>query len=197
MHDARLAEFSRERLDGRPIPDDLRVLLIAQWEGRTELGNLLDLDFLKEGELGPLLDTSHMTEAMLADPETQANNAGLAKLTKHLKLVANARKGWAGYWLNPDDPESRWRPVVLDTECTFWALSGETLSDGAAAEQAHYEDEPDIRDAYARLATELAALGLPLSTRDYDALDHSGLGVDPEEFLDDLVDAEREKLGIL
>lgn len=36
-----------------------------------------------------------------------------------------------------------------------------------------------------------------LIARDYDALDHSGLGVDPEEFPDDLVDAEREKLGIL
>ena len=29
MYEERLAEFSRERLDGRPIPDDLRTMLVA------------------------------------------------------------------------------------------------------------------------------------------------------------------------
>ncbi|MFC4565700.1 hypothetical protein ACFO4E_27900 [Nocardiopsis mangrovi] len=37
MSDERPAEFSRERLGGRPVPDDLRILLTEHWAGRTEL----------------------------------------------------------------------------------------------------------------------------------------------------------------
>ncbi|MFF2555534.1 hypothetical protein ACFVUS_31320 [Nocardia sp. NPDC058058] len=197
MYDARLAEFSRERLDGRPIPDDLRVLLVAQWEGRTEFSDLLDLDFFEAGEVHPLLDTSYMSEASLADPETQAENAGAAELARYLKLVAKGGKGWVGYWLHPDEPSERaWRPIVLDTEFTFWGLPGLSLAEGVAAEQAGYQNEPDERIAFARLATELAGLGLSLSTQDFDALDDSGLTVDPEEFLEELVEAEREKRGL-
>lgn len=32
MYEERLAEFSRERLDGRPIPDDLRTMLVIDAE---------------------------------------------------------------------------------------------------------------------------------------------------------------------
>lgn len=91
MYEERLAEFSRERLDGRPIPNDLRTMLVAQWEGRTDFQYLLDITFF---------------------------------------------------------------------------------------------------------ADQLAALGLPLSTRDYDALYDDDYAVDPEKLTDELIDAEREKRGI-
>ncbi|WP_405807655.1 hypothetical protein [Streptomyces sp. NBC_01187] len=104
MYDERLAEFSRERLDGRPIPDDLRVLLVAQWEGRDDFSDLLDLDFLEAGEVHPLLDTSYRSEKGLANPEIQAVNAGTAEMAKYVKLVAEGGKGWIGYWLHPDEP---------------------------------------------------------------------------------------------
>ncbi|QLY29457.1 hypothetical protein H0264_30005 [Nocardia huaxiensis] len=198
MFDARLAEFSRERLDGRPIPDDLRVLLVAQWEGRTDFGHLLDLDFFEAGEVNPLLDTSYMREEDLAHPETQADNAGAAELARYLKLVAKGGKGWVGYWLHPDEPVNRgWRVIMLDTEFTFWGLTGFSLAEGVAAVQAGYQDEPDVRIAFTRLAAELAELGLPLSTQDYDALDDSEFAVDAEEVLEELVEAEREKRGLV
>ncbi|MER5747258.1 hypothetical protein ABT097_28810 [Streptomyces sp. NPDC002225] len=68
MYDERLAAFSRDRLDGRPVPDDLRVLLIAQWEGRTDLARLLGLEFFEPGEVHPLLDTSYLTPAGTRGP---------------------------------------------------------------------------------------------------------------------------------
>ncbi|WP_405669088.1 hypothetical protein OG612_33785 [Streptomyces sp. NBC_01527] len=197
MYDERLAEFSRERLDGRPIPDDLRVLLVAQWEGRTDFTRLLDLDFFEAGEVHPLLDTSYLSEIELADPEMQSVNAGAAEMAKYVRLVAKGGKGWIGYWLHPDEPADRaWHLVELDTEFTFWGLVGLTLTEGSAAEQASCQDEPDERIAFTQLAAELAELGLPLSTQDYDALDDTEYTVDPEKLMEELVEAEREKRGL-
>ncbi|MDL5198822.1 hypothetical protein [Streptomyces sp. ALI-76-A] len=197
MYDERLAAFSRERLDGRPIPDDLRVLLVAQWEGRTDFAHLLDLDFFEAGEVHPLLDTSYLSEKELADPEMQGVNAAAAEMATYVKLVAKGGKGWIGYWLHPDEPADRaWHLIELDTEFTFWSLVGLTLTEGAAAERAHYQDEPDERVAFTRLAAELAELGLPLSTQDYDALDQTEYRVDPEKLMEALIEAERDKRGL-
>ncbi|MGQ4486749.1 hypothetical protein ACN6LM_003586 [Streptomyces sp. SAS_281] len=101
MDDERLAAFSRERLDGRPVPDDLRVLLLSQWAGRTELAHLLGLEFFEEGELHPFLDTGYLSEQELADPEMRAVNAGVARMAEYGKLVAKGGKGWVGYWVHP------------------------------------------------------------------------------------------------
>ncbi|WP_030317326.1 hypothetical protein [Streptomyces flavochromogenes] len=197
MYDERLAEFSRERLDGRPIPDDLRVLLVAQWEGRTDFTRLLDLDFFEAGEVHPLLDTSYLSEKELADPELQAINAATAEMATYVKLVAKGGKGWIGYWLHPDEPADRpWHLTELDTEFTFWSLGGLTLTEGVAAERASYQDEPDERIAFTQLAAELADLGLPLSTQDYEALDDTAYKVVPEELMEELIEAERARLGL-
>ncbi|MFD4689028.1 hypothetical protein [Streptomyces sp. NPDC058463] len=198
MYDERLAEFSRDRLDGRPIPDDLRVLLVAQWEGRTDFTHLLGLDFFEAGEVHPLLDTSYLNEKELADPEMQAVNAASAEMAKYVRLVAKGGKGWIGYWLHPDEPADRraWHLIELDTEFTFWGMVGLSLTEGSAAEQASYQDEPDERIAFTQLATELAELGLPLSTQDYDALDDTECMVHPEKLMEKLTEAEREKRGL-
>ncbi|MDX2561314.1 hypothetical protein PV371_16835 [Streptomyces sp. TX20-6-3] len=197
MYDERLAEFSRERLDGRPIPDDLRVLLVAQWGGRTDFAHLLHLEFFEAGEVHPLLDTSYLSEEELADPEMQAVNAAAAEMAKYVKLVAKSGKGWIGYWLHPAEPADRaWHLTELDTEFSFWRPVGLTLTEGAAAERASYQDEPDERIGFTQLATELAELGLPLSTQEYDALDDTEYRVDPAELMEELIEAEREKRGL-
>ncbi|MER5747257.1 hypothetical protein ABT097_28805 [Streptomyces sp. NPDC002225] len=114
-----------------------------------------------------------------------------------MKLVAKGGKGWLGYWLHPGEPADRpWRLVELDTEFSFWRPAGRTLAEGAAADRAAYQGEPDERIAFARLAADLTALGLPLSTRDYDALDDTEYVVDPERLMDELTEAAREKHGL-
>lgn len=52
-YDERLAAFSRERLDGHPVPDDLRVLLLAHWEGRDGFARLLGLEFFEGASSTP------------------------------------------------------------------------------------------------------------------------------------------------
>jgi hypothetical protein len=197
MYEERLAEFSRERLDGRPIPDDLRTMLVAQWEGRTDFQRLLDITFFEPGQLSPLLDTSYLSEERLADPEMQAINAGCAEMSKYAKFVARGGKGWIGYWMHPDEPADAPLAVIeLDTEFTYWGMAGRNLAEACASEQAQYQDEPDESIAFTQLADQLAELGLPLTTRDYEALYDDDYTVDPEELSEKLIDAERKKRGI-
>ncbi|MGW2472917.1 hypothetical protein [Streptomyces sp. NPDC001665] len=190
----RLAAFSRERLDGRPVPDDLRVLLLAHWEGRDDFAHLLGLEFFEEGELHPFLDTGYLSEQELADPEMQAVNAGVARLTEYVKLVAKGGKGWVGYWVHPDEPAVR--PIELDTEFTLWQMTGSTLTEAVAFERAAYQDEPDERVAYGQLAAELAALETPLSTADCGAPDDGEYAVDPERLMEALIEEERAARGL-
>ncbi|MFF5338573.1 hypothetical protein [Streptomyces sp. NPDC013181] len=197
LYDERLAEFSRERLDGRPLPDDLRALLIAQWEGRNEFARLLDLEFFEPDEPHPFLDTDYLSEEELADPEMQAVNAATARMAEYVKLVAKGGVGWVGYWLHPDEPASpAWRPIGLDTEFTLWHLRGTTLTEAAAAEQSGYQDEPDERLAYAEIVAQLDALGMPIAARDYDALDERDYHVNPKKLLETLTAEERAKRGL-
>jgi hypothetical protein len=190
MFEERLAEFSRERLDGRPIPDDLRTMLVAQWEHRTDFSELLDLTFFESGQLSPLLDTSYQSETERADPEMQAINAGAAEMAQYVKLVAEGGKGWIGYWLHPDEPtDGPWPVIELDTEFSYWSMTGSTLAEACAADRSRYHDEPDdSRTAFSRLSTQLAELGLPLSGEDYDALHDPEWTVDLEELTEELID---------
>jgi hypothetical protein len=197
MYEERLTEFSRERLDGRPIPDDLRTMLVAQWEGRTDFQRLLDVTFPEPGELSPFLDTGYLSATELADPDMQAVNAGYAQMSEYAKFVAKLGEDghWVGYWMHPDEPADASPPVIeLDTEFSYRSLAGRNLAEACASGQARYQD--DVPMAFTRLADRLAELGLPLSTRDHDALYDPEYTVDPEELTDELIDAEREKRGI-
>ena len=196
MFDERFAEFSRERLGGDPVPDDLRVLLLAEWQGRTDFRDLLGVKFMEPGQLHPLLDTSYLSAAELADPEMQAVNAGLALMSTHVHIVAEIEDRWIGYWAHPDEPTHRPRPVVmLDTEFSYWLAEGGTLVEALAVEGAHYA-ELDERSAFARTAGALAELGLSLSTSELAAYEEPEYIVDPTRFGEELIRAERVRRGL-
>jgi hypothetical protein len=196
MYEERLAEFSRERLDGRPIPDDLRTMLSAQWKNHTHFRDLLGLELFEPGEVGPLVDTSYLRESEFADPEGQAVRAGFAEMSKYVKLVGKGGKGWIGYWLHPDEPSDCPPPIIeLDTEAEYWGMTGSTLAEACAADSVRYAT--DVSAAFALLSAELAELGLPLSVQDYDALWEPEFKVDPEELTEELIEAERAKRGLI
>lgn len=196
MFEDRLTAFADRHLGGRPVPADLRVMLVAQWEGRTDFRDLLDVQFLEPDQLNPLLDTGYLRPEELADPDMQAVNAGAAATAEYAKLIAEGGKGWIGYWFHPDQPADEPVPLLeLDTEFTFWSLAGRTLAEACAVEAVQYED--DKRAAFTRLAARLAALGLPLDADDYDAVPEPEFTVDPGALMEELMDAEREKRGLI
>ncbi|GAA1560728.1 hypothetical protein GCM10009678_49520 [Actinomadura kijaniata] len=195
MFEERLVEFSRERLGGRPLPDDLRTMLVAEWQGRAEFRDLLGITFLEAGKPHPFLDAGH--RGADADPETRAIDAALAEMSGHLGIVAQSDKGWIGYWLHPDEPADRPPPLIqLDTEGSYWSMVGSTLAEACAADRARYHDEPDERVAFTLIADRLAELGLPLGTRDYDALRDPEYAVNPEKLTDELIEAECRRRGL-
>ncbi|MFC3998970.1 hypothetical protein ACFOVU_23825 [Nocardiopsis sediminis] len=196
MSEERLAEFSRERLGGRPVPDDLRVLLTEHWEGRTDLLHLLDLQFLEPGDVHPMLDESYLREEERADISMIAVRAASSAVAEHLHIVARHGKGWVGYWTHPDEPADKPVPLIeLDTEFTFWGMEGRSLAEACAADMVRlYDDEEDPKEHFARLADTLIEHGVPMSTRDYEEVYEPEIAVDPEELHDEINDAEFERL---
>ncbi|MEV3937778.1 hypothetical protein AB0K52_17575 [Glycomyces sp. NPDC049804] len=135
MFEDRLAAFANQHLEGRPVPADLRVMLLAQWEGRNDFRDLLDLQFFEPDQLNPLFDTSYLRPEELADPDMQAVNAGAAATAEYAELIAEGGKGWIGYWFHPGQPADQPAPLLeLDTEFTFWSLAGRTLAEACAVE---------------------------------------------------------------
>ncbi|MFD7628033.1 hypothetical protein ACFV7Q_18690 [Streptomyces sp. NPDC059851] len=175
MFEERLAEFSRERLGGRPVPDDLRAMLVAQWEDRADCRELLGITFREPGQPHPLLDTGYLSETELADPEMQAINAGAAAMATYVKIVAECDEGWVGYWMHPDEAADR-PPVIvaLDTEFSYSAMAGSTLAGACAADRARrHEGEHDERTAFSLLAARLAELGVHLGMDEHEDLIHA------------------------
>ncbi|MEW1911257.1 hypothetical protein AB0442_22885 [Kitasatospora sp. NPDC085895] len=62
MFDERLAEFSRERLGGRPVPEDVQILATAQWAGRGHPFERFGITILEPGAQHPLTDISYLSE---------------------------------------------------------------------------------------------------------------------------------------
>ncbi|MFF5213487.1 hypothetical protein [Streptosporangium sp. NPDC000396] len=193
MLDDRLEQFSRERLGGRPVPDDLRVLLTAQWEGRRGFFKRFGIMFLEPGEVDPLLDHSYLNERDRANPDIMANVAAFGQMTQYLKVVARHEDGGCyGYWVHPDEPADRpARIIQVDTEGSYRVLNGTTFTEACVAEYADDRDE-----MFADTAEEFAELGIPIIARSVADLHKPELLVNPDDVHEELYNTEREKQGM-
>ncbi|MFD8869652.1 hypothetical protein ACFV1F_35905 [Streptomyces sp. NPDC059590] len=97
--------------------------------------------------------------------------------------LAEGGKGWIGYWTHPDEPQDQPTSIVeIDSEATVLSMCGRTLTGACAADLDFYKEGPAAE--FARLTDQLAELGVPVGTRDYDALYEPDLAVDPGERFD-------------
>ena len=81
-----LSQFSRNRLDGESVPDDLKILLPHRDELAERTGIRLEW---AEG-WAPWLDTSHLSEADRRIPDTMANIRAIEEVCGHIAFVAAA-----------------------------------------------------------------------------------------------------------
>jgi hypothetical protein len=192
MWGERLEEFSRQRLDGRAVPEDLRLLATAQWAGRGHPFQRFGITVLEPGEPHPLTDDSYLTEQDRADPDVMAYCAALARMTEFLKVVAVHEDGIGfGYWLHPRQPQDGPPPVVMiDTEGSFTVQAGRTLCEACLGEVA-YEDDA----MFAELARDLARLGIPVAATSRADLAEVRADPDPEEVCEAFYREERERRG--
>ncbi|MEU5612559.1 hypothetical protein ACI2L4_37720 [Streptomyces sparsogenes] len=92
--------------------------------------------------------------------------------------------------MHPDEPQDQPTSNV-EIDINPPVMRGGALTEVCAAELAFYKDDPA---EYARLADWLAELGVPVSTRHYDAIYEPEVAMDPDELFDGLSDAEFERL---
>lgn len=178
MHEEGLRRFSRERLGGRPVPEDLRVMLTRLWDGEPEPAAGLRLEILAPGAGHPLLDHSSLTDADRADPDLMANIAAFDRIFEHACFVAiHDEMGPIGYWFHPDEPADRPAPIILlDDEGTFHLLPGTSLAEAEAS----YHSTPD-EEVYAEIRDSLATFGILLASPTLADIPEPAPAVDPED----------------
>jgi hypothetical protein len=193
MVDERIVEFGRERLPGRPVPDDLAILLAAQWDGNDAPLQALEIEFLAPGQTLELVDHSYLREKDRANPDIMANVAAMDEVSRHIAYVGEGLNGAAlGYWLHPDEPADRPAPVVrLDTEGQFDILDGTTFAEAVVGCWVHDDDE-----WFGRLADQFESLGVPMPVRRWADLVRPTVVVDPGTWHHRLFYAERGRRGL-
>lgn len=194
MGDERWEEFSRERLGGRPVPEDVRVLASAQWEGSGHPFQQFGIALLEPGAPHPLTDTGYLTEKERADPDVMANCAASEAMATYLKAVAQDEDGnFYGYWLHPQQQADRQPPPVIkvDTELTYWTLAGRTFCEACLYDLSFDDDE-----LFAKVAADLARLHIFIPVGSGDGLDVVPADPAPDDVHARLYYAERKRLGL-
>ncbi|MFI7360908.1 hypothetical protein ACIBO4_01960 [Streptomyces sp. NPDC050149] len=194
MCDERLKEFSRQRLGGRPVPEDVRLLAAAQWEGRGHPFEQFGITVLEPSAPHPLADFSYLGEKERADPDIMANCAASEQMATYLMAVAQDEDGnFYGYWLHPQQPVDRNPPPVVkvDSELTYWELGGRTFSEACLYDIAFDDDA-----LFVEVAAALAKLHVTVSAGSREGLDELSADPAPEDVHRRLYYAERERRGL-
>lgn len=193
MSDERLDEFSRERLGGCPVPEDVRILATAQWEGRGHPFEQFGITIVEPGVKHLLTDDSYLTDADRANPDIMANCAAAEQVAEFLKIVAVHEDGLCyGFWMHPQQRDDQPPPVIkVDTEGTYWSLGGLTFSEACLDDIAFDDDE-----TFAEVAAELAQLGISVSVSSGEDLTELTADPSPEDVHKEIYYAEREKRGL-
>ena len=132
-----LSLFSIDRLDGEPVPEDVRRLL----PHRDMLARLSGVHLEPEGGGPPGLDTNEMSEAVRTDPDAAADLRARADVCRQCSFIAGDRAGqYLGYWRGPSRRKVALSPiVVLDAAGQFHLCAAQTFAE-AVLERAYGQD---------------------------------------------------------
>jgi hypothetical protein len=183
-HDGKLSQYSQQRLAGRALPADLRVLLQLQWqrggpaEGADPLAEM-GITLLEADESHDLLDHSYLNDRDRADADTMANVAAMKSTCEHAAFVARDDDGnIIGYWFGPENVDINQAAIVkLDTEGQFALLEGNSLSEALLG--AHVFEDPE---RFAQLKQVFADAGIAIGADSWDTLTFPNPKTDPAEF---------------
>jgi hypothetical protein len=141
--------FSINRLDGEPVPDDLRILLPHRDELADRSGVRLELD----EDWSPWLDTSGLGEAVRTDPDAAADLRARAEVCRLCAFVADDRAGsYLGYWRGPSRRRVAGSPVVvLDTSGQFHLCAAQNFAEAVLERSYGREGFQDLRDWFRSL----------------------------------------------
>ncbi|MGP0068680.1 MAG: hypothetical protein ACLQGP_34400 [Isosphaeraceae bacterium] len=122
-----LAQFSRNRLDGEPVPDDLKILLPHRDELAERSGIRLEW---AEG-WAPWSDTTYLTDADRSNPDIMANVRAIQEVCGYIAFVAAGQnEQFFGYWRGPGRRKVARSPLVVrDDEGQFHLCISSTLAE--------------------------------------------------------------------
>jgi len=209
MHGASTAQkveaFQRIRLRGRPMPEDLRRLLVAYWEDHPTAARVFrvwELDFLDPYDGSWLEDRAEeVDDAVGPGPidrnsiDSAAVDAAYREVVRHTAVLGTwQNKSLFGYWWHPDEPGGPWPPIIqIDSEAEISVIArdcslAEALVGGSAEENdAHFD----------QLAAMLRDAGIPVEKRGrYRSRygESPDLAVDPETFCEAVREREAARL---
>jgi hypothetical protein len=129
-----LAQFSRNRLDGEPVPDDLLILLPHRDELAERTGIRLEW---AEG-WAPWLDTSDLSETDHSNPDIRANIRAIHDVCRYVAFVAaDQDQQYLGYWRGPGRRQVAKSPLVFfDNDGEFHLCIASTFAE-AVLEKAY------------------------------------------------------------
>ena len=176
MSDNRIvSEFSTNRLDGQPVPDDVKILLAHG----DELAERTGIELNGDSGWAPWLDTSYLSEAERADPYIAANVRAIAEVCKSIAFIsAHEDDEYFGYWRGPDNRPIASSPLVkLDNEGQFSLCGGATFAEAVLAEGCSDFDE--MRDW-------LQSLGIAIRAETVEELEYPDESLPPDKLHDTL-----------
>lgn len=141
--------FSINRLDGEPVPDDLRILLAHRRDLADRSGVRLELG----EQWSPWLDAIGLGEAVRSDPDAAADLRARAEVGRLCAFVADDREGhYLGYWRGPTRRKIAGSPIViLDPAGAFHLCASQTFAE-AVLERAYAAGRfRELRDWFASL----------------------------------------------
>jgi hypothetical protein len=197
------SEYSRKRLGGRPIPDDLRALLKMQWQRPSTPPSddeeapdplaFIDARLLEADESHDLLDHSYLTPKDLQNPDIAANVDAIKSVCQYAAFVAVDTAGdLFGYWFGPEQLPIEAAPIVrFDTEGSFSLVTGRALAESLLGYSPYDEDED-----YTELRAWFTKLGVNIEpARWKDAGSHTA-PTDPDEMHSRLYNEGRRARGL-
>jgi hypothetical protein len=199
-HEAALARYSQEMLGGRPVPADLRTLLILQWErdtaadaeGADPLATMWTHLF-DSGETNTLLDHSYLDEKDRADPDIMANVAAMTSTCAFAAFVARDDDGnLFGYWFGPENTPIESAAILrLDTEGAFEIIAGSSLSEALVGDRV-FDDDAE----FAKLKGQFGRVGISFSANCWEDLVLPETASDPGIHHEKLYNENRAKAGL-
>ena len=179
------SRFSINRLDGEPVPDDLRILLPHRDELAVRSGVRLELD----EDWTAWLDTSGLGEALRSDPDALANLRARAEVCRLTAFVAvDGVSQYLGYWRGPTRRKVASSPlVVLDDDGQFHLCVSLTFAEAVLERAYGREGFQDLRDWF-------QSLGIPIGWESPSQLTFPHEKLPPKELHRQLVERYRSSL---
>ena len=180
-----LSQFSRNRLEGEPVPHDLKIFLPL----RDELAQRTGVRLEWAEDWAPWLIALNLNEAERQDPAIAAAVRATDEVCRLIAFVASLEDdSYLGYWRGPKHRPVAESPLVLfDAKGQFHLLAASSFAEAILAREYG-------RERFAKLRAWLRALGIPIGWESPSILTYPHEKPTPKDLYKQLFDRYRREM---